>query len=136
MLRLHRFFRGRPAAPNSFKDLTWFRADGHEMAANDWDAVGARVLGLRISGNAIEELDDEGYPITTPTLLLLLNAGEEDIEFTMPAVNRGNEIDSWKVLLDTNDPRGHSSDFFNEHRAITLKSRTLILCEGLQGPVN
>ncbi|HWV24318.1 MAG TPA: glycogen debranching protein GlgX [Thermomicrobiales bacterium] len=136
ILRLHRFFRGRPAAPNSFKDLTWFRADGHEMEEEDWDAAGARVLGLRISGNAIEELDDEGYPITTPTLLLLLNAGQEDIEFSMPAVNRGTEIDSWKVLLDTSDPRGHSSDSFNEHKAITLKSRTLILCEGLQGPVN
>ena len=51
---------GRSAA-REVKDLTWFRPDGQEMTdAGLAEPPGTRVLGLRLAGDAIDEVDDRG----------------------------------------------------------------------------
>ncbi|MGI8484872.1 MAG: glycogen debranching protein GlgX [Thermomicrobiales bacterium] len=135
ILRLRRFFKGRPAEPKSIKDLTWFRPDGAEMTEENWSDPACRSLGIRIAGNTIDELDEAGFPISTPTLLLIVNASENDIQFKLPEVERGEGVDSWKVLIDTDVATGKSDARLPQFSEFELKSRTVMLCEGLEGPV-
>ena len=95
VLRRRQFLHGRPAAGSSLKDLAWFAPDGSEMTDADWPS--AQALGLRLAGDAITETDAHGAPIVDDTLLLLLNASGEPVQFTLP---RDHDA-SWGLLLDT-----------------------------------
>jgi len=98
VLRRRHFFQGRRIRGSEVKDLSWFRADGHEMTDQDWTNNHTRCLGLRLSGDAIDELNAQGHPIVDDTLLLLLNAHHEPAAFVLPA-SRPRVY--WQPLLDT-----------------------------------
>ncbi|HXT54258.1 MAG TPA: hypothetical protein VN826_07125, partial [Candidatus Eisenbacteria bacterium] len=81
-------------------------------------------FGLRLAGDAIEELDARGNRIVDDTLLILLNAYHEAIPFTLPAHRRKVR---WEVVMDTNDSQYGKT----AHRAMRggdsydLKARSL-----------
>ena len=58
-LRRRQFFLGREIRGSEVKDLAWFRPDGEEMTDEDWN-VFTRCLGLRLAGDAIDEVDADG----------------------------------------------------------------------------
>ena len=95
VLHRHHFLQGRPLAGAALKDLAWFAPDGSEMTDADWPFTHA--LALRLAGDAIDEADAHGNPIADDTLLLLLNAAAETVEFLLPADHDG----AWGLLLDT-----------------------------------
>jgi isoamylase len=103
VLRRRRFFQGRRIHGSEVKDLSWFRPDGKEMSDEDWNDAFARTLGLRLAGDAIEEVDVGGEPIIDDTLLILLNAHHEMVPFILPAHRAGVR---WEVTLDTRQPDG------------------------------
>ena len=88
VLRRRHFFQGRRIRGSEVKDLAWFRPDGKEMNDEDWNNPETRCFGLRLAGDAIEELDARGNRIVDDTLLILLNAYHEAIQFTLPAHRR------------------------------------------------
>jgi glycogen operon protein len=104
-----RFFQGRRIQGSEVKDLSWFRPDGKEMTEEEWQNSFTRCLGLRLAGDAIEELDDTGAPIVADTFLLLLNAHHEAIDFVLPAHKARLR---WELVLDTRQwevsPRGQA----------------------------
>ena len=59
-----------------------------------------RCLGLRLAGDAIEEMDEKGQPIVGDTFLLLLNAHHEAISFILPAHQARVR---WELVMDTRD---------------------------------
>jgi glycogen operon protein len=73
------------------------------MTDEDWGNPFARCLGLRLAGDAIDEVDERGNCIIDDTLLMLLNAHHEPIPFVIPA-HRARV--RWELLLDTQDPTG------------------------------
>ena len=93
------FFQGRRIYGSAAKDLAWLRPDGQEMTDEEW-ASGRRCLGLRLSGDAIEEVDDMGEPIVGDTFLILLNAHDDPISFVLPSY--GDRV-RWDPVLDTRD---------------------------------
>jgi len=101
VLHRRKFFQGRPLRGSGVKDLTWLRPDGEEMSDADWDSHWLRCLGLRLAGDALDEMDERGEPVTDDTLLILLNAHHETVPFTLPADAAG---DRWEVLVDTHAP--------------------------------
>jgi isoamylase len=101
VLRRRHFFQGRRIRGSEVKDLAWFRPDGKEMSDDDWNNSETRCFGLRLAGDAIEELDERGNRIAGDTLLILLNAHHESLPFTLPAHRRKVR---WQVVMDTNDP--------------------------------
>ncbi|HEV2704768.1 MAG TPA: hypothetical protein VGV59_02520, partial [Pyrinomonadaceae bacterium] len=103
VLRRRKFFQGRKIRGSEAKDVSWFRPDGAEMRDEDWFNDAIRVLGVRLAGDAIAEVDERGGRITDDTLLLLLNANHEAVTFTLPA-HRPDII--WELLLDTRHPTG------------------------------
>ena len=60
-----------------------------------------RCLGVRLNGDAIHEVDERGQRIIGDTLLLMLNAADQPIAFTLPATALEER---WETLLDTADP--------------------------------
>jgi glycogen operon protein len=73
------------------------------MSDDDWNNPQARWLGLRLAGDAIEEVDARGNRIVDDTLLLLLNAHHEPVTFVLPAYRPSVR---WEVVLDTRNPTG------------------------------
>lgn len=104
VLRRRRFFQGRHIRGSEVKDLAWFRPDGKEMTDEDWDRGFVRSLALRLAGDAIEETDEKGRRLIDDTLLILLNAHHEPLDFTLPAHKRGVR---WQSVLDTSWDHGH-----------------------------
>jgi isoamylase len=102
VLRRRVFFQGRKIRGSEVKDLAWFRPDGKEMTDDDWNNGFARCLGLRLAGDAIEEVDARGNPILDDTLLILLNAHHEPVSFVLPAHRRKVR---WQVVFDTSQEK-------------------------------
>jgi isoamylase len=103
VLRRRKFFQGRRIRGSEVKDLAWFRPDGKEMTDDDWENWHARCLGLRLAGDAIEEVDTRGNRIVDDTLLILLNAHHEPLPFVLPAHRASVR---WELVLDTRVPSG------------------------------
>ena len=80
--------------------MTWIRPDGQEMADADWTPKTAAALGLRLAGDAIDEVDRRGRPVMDDTLLILLNPTWKPVSFVLPVQSGGNR---WEVLLDTRE---------------------------------
>ena len=98
VLRRRHFFRGRLPGQQAGKDVMWVRADGQEMQEGDWSNPENRVLGMLIHGEATDETDDRGRPVCGDTMLLMLNAGEQDVRFTLPGMpDKG----MWVELMET-----------------------------------
>ena len=95
VLRRRTFFHGQVIEHPGLKDLTWLRADGHELTQADWRDASSHSLGMLINGDATDETDDTGEPIKGDTMLVLVNAGETDVDFVLP--NHGG----WSALIDT-----------------------------------
>jgi glycogen operon protein len=98
VLRRRHFFRGEPTTKGGPKDLCWLRPDGEEMTDGDWQNPNTRAIGMLIYGEATDETDDRGRPIKGDTLLLLLNSGEQRVEFMMPKIVEGDGI--WAEMID------------------------------------
>ncbi|MFC1403749.1 MULTISPECIES: glycogen debranching protein GlgX [Streptacidiphilus] len=99
VFRRRRFFHGRPVSGthDDLTDIAWFTPGGEEMTDKDWSASYAKSLTVFLNGYAISEPDRRGGKITDDSFLLLFNAGDKGIDFTVP-INHGRE---WQVVVDT-----------------------------------
>jgi glycogen operon protein len=100
--RRRRYFQGRPI--RGTVDLGWCRPDGSEMTDEDWEVGHARSIGLFINGDSITEPDPRGQHVVDDSFLLLFNAHDEPIEWTLPTQWGG----PWQVVLDTTATHGES----------------------------
>jgi isoamylase len=103
VLRRRKFFHGRKIRGSEIKDLTWFLPNGGEIGDEDWESDAARSLGLRLSGDDIDEVDSFGNRIVDDTLLILLNAHHEPVTFILP---RQTSQEPWQVVVDTREETG------------------------------
>ena len=129
LLRRRRFFKGRPESPDGFKDVSWIRPDGQEMADEDWRA-GSSTIGLRLAGDEIEEPDVAGEAILTPSLMIIIHAGQDPVEFVLPNLDRSEVDHTWELILDTDTARGESDKRFEEQSVVTVPGRTVWLLQG------
>jgi glycogen operon protein len=118
-----RFFQGRRIEGSEVKDLSWFRPDGKEMTQEEWTNGFTRCLGLRLAGDAIEEVDQGGDPIRDDTFLLLLNAHHERVDFVLPAHRARLR---WDLVFDTRDWTVTSTSF-KVGDLFSLEARSLAL---------
>ena len=68
------------------------------MTDDDWAVGFAKSLTVFLNGDAITEPDPRGERIRDESFLLLFNASELDLEFTVPPQRYG---DQWVKVLDT-----------------------------------
>ena len=101
VFRRRRFFTARRsgARRDQLGDIAWFTPAAEQMTDEDWDAGFAEVADRvperrrdqRAGPGAASAVRDESF-------LLLFNASELDLEFTLPARRYGEE---WATVLDT-----------------------------------
>ena len=125
VLRRRKFFQGRRIRGAGVQDIAWLDPTGAEMTDEMWSSPDVRTLGVRLNGDAIQEVDERGRPITGDTLLLLLNADDKPVTFVLPAAA---PIERWETLFDTADPwqparRVHGGDRYElpAHAMAALK---------------
>jgi glycogen operon protein len=99
VFRQRRWFQGRRI--RGIEDMAWFRPDGEEMTDDDWENGYAQAIGVFVNGESIHATDPFGGRITDDTFLLLFNASELDLEWTLPGPPFAGR---WAVEFDTVDP--------------------------------
>jgi isoamylase len=101
VLRRRKFLQGRRIRGAGVLDITWLDASGNEMTDETWGSPNVRCLGLRLNGDAIDEIDERGERVVGATLVILINGGPEAIPCVLPAVAAAER---WEMLTDTADP--------------------------------
>jgi glycogen operon protein len=99
ILRRGRFLTGAYNEELGVKDVSWITTTGAEMAQDDWDNGNTRCFGMLMDGRA--QATGIRRPASDDTLLWLLNAHHDVVDFTMPEVNGGG---SWASVFDTSEP--------------------------------
>jgi isoamylase len=117
VFRRRTFFGPDAASHDHIKELSWIRADGMEMSAEEWKDPTNHVLGMLLRGAATRETEKLRDP---EAMLLLLNAGGRSKLFTLPELGQPG---IWTELVNTAHPgvrtvrKGH----------VSLGPRSLIL---------
>ena len=105
-LRRQRFFRGTKVHGSRYKDITWIRPDGQEMTADDWRNPERSCLGVQLAGDALEDVNERGVRLKDDTLLIVMNARSEVVQFTLP----DDEMRKcWEIILNTHISTGNDS---------------------------
>lgn len=127
ILRRGRFLVGECNEELDVRDVAWLRPDGADMQPDNWEDPNARTLGVLFDGRA----QPTGVPRSgeDATVLLLLNAHHDTVDFHLPDVAGGKQ---WNCLLDTSRPElGHGESHPLED-SYPLPGRSLMLFELLR----
>ena len=117
------FFGGRPIHGSEVSDLLWFRPDGEAMDDDEWSKGHLKCLAVYLNGERFDT-DGRGQPVEDDDVLVLVNASEADLDFTVPERLGG----TWDVKLDTQHPTGEGG--WREVKAghtIAVMSRSLVV---------
>jgi len=125
VFRRRNFFQGRNIRGAGIKDIVWLKPDGQEMTEQEWNQEFARSLGVVLSGEALDEVDERGERIRDENFLLLLNAHFEEIPFVLSTLPSEN---GWYVMLDTSCQTSRdASTFYRSGDSYPLQPRSLAL---------
>jgi glycogen operon protein len=116
-LRRSKFFQSRAIYDTGLHDIIWLRHDGARMSEEDWQNPHTKSIAMFLAGRGIDEVDEQGRPLVDDDLLLLLNASELDLPFTIPSLVEVRE--PWQLLIDTADDHA-------EERRLPGETTTLI----------
>ncbi|QQQ75344.1 glycogen debranching protein GlgX [Saccharothrix sp. 6-C] len=124
-LRQPQFFDGRTTASGA-PDLVWFRPDGEEMAETDWFDDGRRFLGMWIDGSNSLSRSRDGELVSDDSWLLLLHAGADPVEVTLPGPEYGGR---YQPTIDSTTPDGSpvAGESLPAGATVVLESRSLLL---------
>src|SRR5690625_1862986 len=86
VLRRRRFFAGDPGhgGQSEIGEIAWLKPSAEPMEEEDWHESFARSIMIFYNGQAIPEPDARGERITDDSLIILLNADAEPVDFTIP----------------------------------------------------
>lgn len=116
------FFR-KPMEADSSHDIHWLTPAAVPMTKADWEAGFAKCVGVLLDSGMRDEVDAHNEPIVGQQVLLLINASEIDLPFTLPDLPEGSY---WDAVLDTYLPKRTSK--VQERDAIyQLKSRSFVV---------
>jgi len=97
VFRRPKFFQGKRVRGSEIKDVMWFNPGGNEMSDEEWASPFVRCLGMLVSGDAGDIVDERGQALRDETFILLINAHYEQAPFLLP----GEEHLEWELILDT-----------------------------------
>ncbi|MFI5349282.1 MAG: glycogen debranching enzyme GlgX, partial [Elusimicrobiota bacterium] len=124
-----KFFQGRALRGSGVKDICFLEPNGAEMTDAAWNSDFVKCLGIRLAGDALDDVDEEGNPVIDDTVLWLLNAHHEKIAFVLPETRPGQ---TWEVLLDTSDPEAGARRIRPGVLSYDLKERSLALLRAVK----
>ncbi len=126
VFRRPHFFKGVAVGPSGLKDITWIDPSGREMTSDDWHNAGNRVLGAMLGGDTGDRyVSLRGYPEFDDTFLMLMNAFEHAVPFTLPSIP---SFHGWRLLIDTFELAPPAADArYLPGATFALKPRSLVL---------
>lgn len=108
VFRRPRYFKGNASSPGGLKDISWIDASGREMVDGDWHDPTRRCLGALFGGDTGDRFVSlRGYPEYDDTFLLIMNAHERDVPFTLPSLHA---FHGWRLAIDTKRPNPLPAD--------------------------
>ncbi|TDC62395.1 glycogen debranching enzyme GlgX [Actinomadura sp. GC306] len=127
VFRRRRFFTGRGSGAAA--DIAWLTPAGESMTDHDWNVGFAKSLGVFLNGDAITEPDPRGRRVRDDSFLLLINAGSEAVEFTLPGGEYGER---WEFVLATAEPGTIGErPRLKARDAVTIRDRALTVLRRL-----
>jgi glycogen operon protein len=137
-LRRPKFFQDRQIRGQDIRDLLWYAPDGSEMSDEQWESDWVRSFGMQLTGGALGVLDEQGNELQDDTLLLLLNAHDGPVTFTIPAApivptrsgvsQEPADLRGWELALDTAQTGDdHEDARYAPGELRELDSRSLVL---------
>lgn len=124
VLHRRRFFQGREIRGSKIKDISWIEPSGNEMNDEGWNNGYAQCLGMRLAGDIIEGMDEKGEKIKGDTLLVLMNAHFETIEFKFPELS--SDSPNWEFVFDTALGNEKNNSYFHPDH-YDLQGRSLVV---------
>ena len=121
MFRRRTFFHGR-VHTGATKDIAWLTPEAREITEDEWRMESVRCMGVFLSGRGLAERDEWGQTVEDDDLVLLINAQDGQIDFTMP----GPAPKQWTALIDTARDEGANGPYQPGDR-YPLQSRSLAL---------
>jgi len=122
VLRRGRFLTGTYNEDPGVKDVTWLTPSGTEMESEHWADPNTRCFGMLLDGRA--QATGIRRPASDATLLLVLNAHHDVVEFSLPEPPEGQR---WLLLVDTNRPDLDEPEPFEFGHAYLVTGRSLLL---------
>ncbi|MFX0592705.1 glycogen debranching protein GlgX [Melissospora conviva] len=125
-----RYFTGRPVESRSvdapLPDLAWYTPDGREMTDDDWGNDFGRAVALFVNGDGIKERGAYGQRHVDDSFLILFNAHDAALDFTVPGDEFGKK---WQQVISTADPGPAGSRVFGAGAVVTVPDRSLLVLE-------
>jgi len=112
------FLTGESPGEGLPRDVIWWNPAGREMNDDDWHAGYIRCFGMWLPSKALQEMDDDGKPRQSRSVLILMNSHYEDTTFVLPEC----EQKIWNLKLATAEVNPA-----NEQGEVHLPSRSLAL---------
>ena len=125
VFRRRRWFLGQQIFGSGAEDISWFNLDGTPMTEEEWKSSFAKSVAVFLNGHELPDPGPHGERITDDSFLLLFNASELKLDFTLPGAPWGV---NWTVALDTNDPS--LDEDVNQMQAgdsVAVESRSMIV---------
>ena len=123
ILRRGRFLTGAYNEEFGVRDVTWINANGADMTPEAWEDNNTRCFGMIMDGRA--QATGIRRAASDATLLLILNAYHDVVEFTLPEVAGG---ETWSRIFDTNAP-DLEAETFATGKTYSVTGRSVLLFE-------
>ncbi|MDB5642625.1 MAG: glycogen debranching enzyme GlgX [Hyphomicrobiales bacterium] len=124
MLRRGRFLTGAYNEALDVKDVTWLTPSAEEMTPDNWHDQNGRCLGVLLDGRA--QPTGVRRRGTDATLLLVMNAHHDVVNFKLPEVVGGT---AWMRLVDSNCAPEDEGELFRFGQEYVVTGRSLLLFE-------
>ncbi|OHR22525.1 glycogen debranching protein GlgX [Corynebacterium sp. HMSC034A01] len=134
VFRRRRFLAGGALGDEEHgREIAWLTPECTLMTQDDWNTPFGRALMVFLDGEAIAEPDARGQRVVDDSFLLMFNAHYEDIDFTMPDAEFGDE---WEVVVDTTEALGvrENAEPVQPGAAVTVGQRSTVVLRRTQPP--
>ncbi|MFY9615531.1 MAG: glycogen debranching protein GlgX [Candidatus Dormiibacterota bacterium] len=123
VLRRKRFFSGQAIQGSGRKDIAWFLPSGVEFSDKEWQDSNQRSIAMILNGEEIPDRGPRGEPIAGDSLMVMLHAADDDIEWVIPD-GWGQE---WEVALDTAGEREDSARALSVGGRVAVTGHSLVV---------
>ncbi|MEJ7649837.1 MAG: glycogen debranching protein GlgX [Nakamurella sp.] len=129
--RRRRFFSGRPLTRGEgepLPDIVWLTPAGEAMTDEDWGSGFGKSIAVFLNGDGIRGRGMRGERIVDDSFLLIFNAHDGDLEFTLPPEEYAT---AWSIVVDTNGMT-EVSPTVGAGETLNSSARSLIVLEAVR----
>ncbi|MDQ1731663.1 MAG: isoamylase [Pseudonocardiales bacterium] len=130
VFRRRRFFDGRPVrrkGQDGQADIAWFSPDGGAMTEEDWDSGFGRSVAVYLNGQGIPDRDARGQRVVDDSFVLIFNAHDAAIDFTLPGPEYGQ---AWTPVIDSDHAEFPEGDPVKSGGVVRVGARALVVLQG------